>query len=226
MKLNRKTIKMRNILLITTLMVSSILAQKGQYGFTINGGISFPAGNFANFYNASFGGFGGIFYNFIETGRVFATIGYNGWSVDLDAINEDLSNSGNTGKYNLEAPISAIPFLIGVKFFFKTKLDFTPYVLAEGGIYKISREVYGQYINEDGSSISLTPQSYETNDGALNIGFGIEYPINETMNFDINASYHYILNEEVYNLGEAGHASSYSTINFISINAGLNIFFQ
>jgi hypothetical protein len=217
---------MKKILLIILLLATSLFAQKAQYGFTVSGGMSFPTDDFTNFYNASFGGFGGVFYNFSETGRVSATIGYNGWSVDLDALNENLANSGNTGKYNLEAPISAIPILIGVKFFFKTKMSFTPYVMAEGGIYKITREVYGQYINEDGSSIALTPQSEKSTDGALNIGFGIEYPINETMNFDINASYHYILNKDVYNLGDAGYASSYSTTNFISINAGLNIFFQ
>ncbi len=217
---------MKRLLLIIVLISTSIIAQKGQYGFTVNGGMNFPTGDFATFYNTSFGGFGGIFYNFSETGRVSAIIGYNSWSVDLDALNEDLTNSGNKGKYNLEAPISAIPILIGIKFFLKTKMTFSPYAMAEGGIYKITREVYGQYISEDGSATPLTPQSDKTNDGAFNIGFGIEYPINETMHFDINAKYHYILNKDVYNLGYAGYASSYSTISFISINAGLNIFFQ
>ena len=217
---------MKKILFIIVLLSTSLIAQKGQYGFAVSGGMNIPTGDFANFYNTAFGGFGGIFYNFSETGRVSAIIGYNSWAVDLDAVNENLTNSGNKGKYNLEAPVSAIPILIGIKFFLKTKMTFTPYIMAEGGIYKITREVYGQYINGDGAATPLTPQSDRTNDGAFNVGFGIEYPINETINFDINAKYHYILNKDTYNLGDAGYASSYSAISFISINAGLNIFFQ
>ena len=217
---------MKKTLLILILFTASLFAQKGEYGFTIKGGINFPTGDFANFYNASFGGFGGIFYNFSETGRVSATIGYNAWSLDLDALNEDVKNSGNTGRYNIEAPINAIPILINVKFFPKTEMNFKPYFLLEGGVYKITREVYGKYINEDGISNSVTNRSEKTTDGSLSLGLGIEYPINDVMNLDISSRYHYIFNEDVHNLGDEGYASSYSTNNFISVSAGLNIFFR
>jgi len=217
---------MKKTIFILIIFTASLFAQEGEYGFTINGGMNFPTSDFANYYNASFGGFGGVFYNFSETGRVSATIRYNSWSLDLDALNEDVKNNGNTGSYNIEAPISAIPILINVKFFLKTEMSFTPYLLLEGGVYKITREVYGKYINEDGASSSVTPRSDKTTDGSINLGLGIEYPINEIINLDISARYHYLLNEDVYNLGDYGYGSSYSTINFISIYAGLNIFFR
>ena len=98
--------------------------------------------------------------------------------------------------------------------------------MLEGGAYKITREVYGKYINDEGVSSSVTPRSDKTTNGSINLGLGLEYPINEIINLDISARYHYLLNEDVYNLGDYGYGSSYSTINFISISAGLNIFFQ
>lgn len=217
---------MKKAIYILILFTTSLFAQEGKYGFTIKGGLNFPVGDFSNYYNASFGGFGGVFYNFSETGRVSATIGYNAWSLDLDALNEDVKNNGNPGSYNIEAPISAIPILINVKFFLKTEMILKPYFLLEGGIYKITREVYGKYINEDGSSSSITRRSDKTTNGSINLGLGFEYPINEIINLDISARYHYLLHEDVYNFGEAGYASSYSTINFVSVYAGINIFFE
>ncbi|MCF6268526.1 MAG: porin family protein [Melioribacteraceae bacterium] len=217
---------MKKTILILLLSAAALSAQEGEYGFTINGSLNFPGGDFDDYYNASFGGSGGIFYNFSETGRVSATIGYNAWSLDLDALNEDVKKSENPGSYNIEAPINAIPFLINVKFFLKTETSVTPYLLLEGGVYNITREVYGKYINEDGVSNKVTPRSDKTFDGSLNLGLGIEYPINELINLDINARYHYLLNKDTYNLGDAGYGYSYSTINFISISAGLNIFFK
>lgn len=217
---------MKKTIIILLFLTATIFAQKGEYGFTINGGLSFPTGDFANYYNASFGGFGGVFYNFSETGRVTATIGYNAWSLDLDALNEDVKNNGNTGSYNIEAPIDVIPILVNVKFFLKTELPFNPYVLLEGGVYKITREVYGKYISEDGISNNVTNRSENKTDGSFNLGVGMEYPINEIINLDINARYHYLLSKDTYNLGDYGYAASYSAINFISISAGLNIFFE
>ena len=46
------------------------------------------------------------------------------------------------------------------------------------------------------------------------------------MNFDISSQYHYIFNEDVHNLGDEGYATTYSTSNFISVYAGINIFFR
>ncbi len=217
---------MKKTILVFILLTTSLFAQKGEYGFTINGGLNFPGGDFSSYYHASFGGSGSIFYNFSEIGRVSATVGYNSWSLDLNALNEDVKKNGNTGSYNIEAPINAIPFLLNVKFFLKTELSFTPYIMLEGGVYNITREVYGKYIDENGISHKVTPKSDITTDGSLNLGFGIEYPINELINFDINARYHYLLNKDTYNLGDVGYGSSYSTINFISVFVGLNIFFK
>ena len=115
---------------------------------------------------------------------------------------------------------------MNTKFFLKTKTVFNPYIVVEGGIYRISREVYGQFIDKTNNSNSITPMSDKTNDGALNVGFGIEYPINEIINFDLNARYHYLLDKKTYNFGDIGYGSSYSTISFFSINAGLVIFFE
>ncbi len=217
---------MKKIFFTLLLLSSFLLAQKGEYGFTVKGGMNFPTGDFANYYNASFGGFGGIFYNFSETARVSAIIGYNTWALDLDAFNEDVKKNGNKGDYNIEAPINAIPMLINVKFFPKTEMSFKPYFLLEGGIYKITRDAYGKYINESGVSNNITKRSDKTTDGCITLGLGIEYPINEVMNFDISSRYHYIFNEDIHNLGTEGYATSYSTSHFISVYAGLNIFFK
>ena len=105
-------------------------------------------------------------------------------------------------------------------------MSFTPYLLLEGGVYNITREVYGKYSNDNGNTGSVTPRSDKATNGSINLGLGLEYPINEIINVDIGARYHYVLNEDVYNFGDYGYGSSYSTINFISLSAGLNIFFK
>ncbi len=225
-KLFNLRLKMKKVFFALLLLTSIAYSQKGEYGFTVKGGMNFPTGDFANYYNAAFGGFGGIFYNFSETARVSAIIGYNAWSLDLDAFNKDVKKNGNKGSYNIEAPISAIPILVNVKYFPKTEMSFKPYLLLEGGVYKITREVYGKYINESGVSSNVTRRSDKTTDGSISLGIGVEYPINEVMNFDISSRYHYIFNEDVHNLGNEGYATSYSTSNFISVYAGINIFFR
>lgn len=217
---------MKKSLLFLLLFTSYLFAQKGDYGLTIKGGLNFPIGDFNNYYNASLGGFGGAFYNFSETGRVSFTIGYNSWPIDLDALNEDLKNSGNTGRYNIEAPINAIPILINVKFFLKTELSFTPYFQLEGGVYNITREVYGKYINLEGVAQSITSRNENTTDGSISLGFGAEYPINEIINFDISTRYHLILYKYLHSIAGGGYETNSNTNNFISLSAGLNIFFR
>ena len=146
--------------------------------------------------------------------------------MDLDALNEDLTNSGNTGKYDVEVPIKSVPILINVKFFWRNNENIHPYVVLEGGIYNITREVYGRYIYDIGGSLQITPQSEKVTDRRFNFGLGFEYPINEIIARDVSSRYHLVLNQDVYNLGDVGYGSSYSTNNFISIFAGINVFFQ
>ena len=180
----------KHLLIICFLGYSSFIFGQSDYGFTLKGGANFPVGDFSKYYNAGLGAFGGIFYNINNTTRIAFSIGYNSWAVDLDALNEDLKNSGNTGQYDVEAPIKTVPILINVKFFWRNNKEFHPYVVLEGGVYKISRELYGRYISADGESLRITPQSEDVTDGSLNLGIGFEYPINEIITFDISSRYH------------------------------------
>jgi len=218
---------MKNYIIIFCLMIftGSIYGQ-ADYGFTLKGGVNFPVGDFVKYYNAGFGGFGGLFYNINSTTRISFTIGYNSWALDLDALNKDLNDSGNPGRYDIEAPISTIPILINVKFFWRKNKKFHPYVVLEGGVYKTSKEVYGRFIPQDGKSLQVTPRDVSTTDGSFNFGVGFEYPLNEVLTLDVSSRYHLVLNQDVYNLGDIGYGTTYSTNNFISIFAGINVFFQ
>jgi hypothetical protein len=217
---------MKKIIVFILFLSVTLFAQKGKYGFTVSGAVNFPSGDFNDYYNTQFGGYGGVFYNFSETGRVGLIIGYNSWSLDLDALNNTVKENGNKGHYNIEAPINSIPVLLYVKFFFKTETEFHPYVIIEGGAYKISREIYGKYINENGNSNNVNYPSTDITSGGITPGFGFEYPINEILNLDAAVKYHYIFNEDVYNLGDYGYAASYSTHHFVSIDLGINIIFE
>ncbi|MEN8191570.1 MAG: outer membrane beta-barrel protein [Bacteroidota bacterium] len=218
-----KTIKYLIIILLT--FFSNIYGQ-ADFGFTLKGGVNFPVGDFSNYYNTGFGGFGGVFYNINNTTRISFTIGYNNWPLDLDALNEAIKNSGNPTKFDIEAPIKAVPILINVKFFLRNNKSFQPYVVLEGGVYNIIREIYGRFIDENGNSHTYSPSTENFTDGSFNIGAGFEYPLNEIITFDISTRYHLVLNKEVYNFGDAGYGTSYSTNNFISVFAGINVFFE
>jgi len=219
---------MKKFIIIFCLLIFSgtVFSQQADYGFTIKGGANFPTGEFANFYNAGFGAMGGLFYNINTTTRISFIVGYNSWALDLDALNEELHNVGNPGNYDIEAPISSIPILLNVKFFWRKNDKFHPYVVLEGGVYKTSKEVYGRYISEDGESLKLNPTDVSTTDGSFNAGLGFEYPLNDVITFDVSARYHWVMNEDVYNLGDIGYGTTYSTNNFISLYAGINVFFQ
>lgn len=215
----------KHFLIICFLALSSIIYGQADYGFTVKGGVNFPVGDFSKYYNIGFGGFGGLFYNINNTTRIAFSIGYNSWSLDLDALNEELKNSGNTGKYDVDAPITTVPILINVKFFWRNSEKFHPYVVLEGGIYKISRELYGRYIPAEGEPLRLNPENEDVTSGSFNFGIGFEYPINEVITLDVSSRYHLVLNQDEHNFGDAGYGTSYSTNNFISVFAGVNVFF-
>jgi len=205
------------------LIVSSVHAQK-DFGFTLKAGANFPTGDFSTYYNAGFGGLGGVFYNISENTRVTFTIGYNSWALNVDAFNKAMNENGYTGTFDVTAPIEAIPFLLNVKFFWGGVSKFHPYALLEGGIYKYSRQMTGRYI--DGEEIQKINSAKENmTNGSFSLGLGFEYPINEIIMFDIFTKYNIVINEEVYNLGDSNYQTSYSSSNFISIFVGVNIFF-
>ncbi len=214
------------ILIFCLVTFSNLMYGQADYGFTLKGGVNFPVGDFAKFYNAGIGGFGGFFYNLRPSTRFSFSIGYNSWSLDLDALNEELKNSGNTGSYDVEAPVKTIPIFINVKLFWRDNPNFYPYVVLEGGVYKITRELYGRYISENGESIKVTPRNESYTDGSFNFGIGFEYPINDVITLDVSSRYHMVLQENVYSMGDAGYQSEFSTSNFISLFAGINVFFE
>lgn len=214
------------ILVLIFLLSSNIFSQEAKYGFALQGSLNFPTGDFDNYYNTALGGIGGVFYNITKTTRASLLIGYNGWQLDLDAFNKKVKENGNLGRYNIEAPINAIPILADFKVFFSTQSNFSPYLMFEAGVYRITREVYGKYINENGISSNVTRRVDNSNDASVALGFGVEYPMNENLSFDLNGKYTYLFNENVHNLGDLGYGTSYSTNNFFSFSAGVNIFFQ
>lgn len=216
----------KQFILIYFLIFSSLLYGQSDLGFTVKGGLNFPVGDFTTYYNAGLGGFGGLFYNINKTTRISFSVGYNSWSLDLDALNQELKNSGNTGKYDVEAPVKAVSILLNVKFFWRENENFHPYLVLEAGIYNTTREVFGRYIYDTGESLTVNPSTTTSSDGSFIFGGGFEYPVNEVIALDVSAKYHLLLSQDVYNFGDAGYGTSYSTINFISVFAGINVFFQ
>lgn len=206
--------------------LSNLIYGQADFGFTIKGGINFPISDFSNHYNAGIGGLGGVLYNINNTTRLEFTIGYNNWTLDLEALNQSVENSGSSTIYDIEAPIKAVPILLNVKYFFTKIKTIHPYVILEGGIYKITREVYGKFFDENGNQFTYKPSTEKYNDGCLNFGAGVEYPVNEIVSLDFTFRYHLILNETVYNYGEYGYASSFSANKFISTYVGLLVFFE
>lgn len=214
------------VFILSMLFFTSSIFGQSNFGFTLKGGLNIPMSDFDTYYNAGFGVYGALFYDLNKTTRLAFNAGYNSWALDLDALNEALNNSGNPGRYDAEAPIMTVPILLAVKFFWRDNENFQPYIVLEGGVYNITREFYGRYIDENGVALPATNQTETSTDGAFNFGVGFEYPINEVIALDVSAKYHMLLSEDVYNFGDAGYETSYSTINFISVFAGINVFFQ
>lgn len=209
---------MRKIVVVLLLSVTSVMfaQDKSKLSTTLNAGLAFPSGDFGNVYNTGFGGELSIAYNLEWNSQLYASLGYSHWSINNDNLN---NNSTAPGIYDVKAPVTALPVLLGVRWFWQQE-NFAPYLLIEGGIYNYSLEVSGTYTN-NGTVTIIRPKDETYRESSFNIGLGGIWQLNDDVDLDIKARYHFVSSSKKYNLGDGAYDAEFNTSKFISLMAGI-----
>ena len=214
------------LLLFFILFIS--FSTKAQSGFSISaaGVYSIPTSDFKNLYNSGGGGFGAISYMAQLNTQVLISVGYIQWKVNNDAVNDLLHKQGDTGTLNLNAPVTAIPVLVGLKYFIQSpQVSFRSFILLEAGIYLLSSKVGGTY--NDGVTTYTIPESTEKfNEFALNAGIGMDIPLASKLDVELRTVFAFISDSQA---GQATEKEAKAknpgnkTVTFVNISAGLNL---
>lgn len=215
---------MKNLISSITLIVVfsfTLFAQEEEpFGVTLNAGFAFPLGDYGKIYNAGLSTEFVFSYDLEWNTNFYAVLGYTRWTLDNEAFNKNYSGSG---KFDIKAPISAMPVLVGIRWFWEHE-KYAPYVLIEGGIYNYSREVSGTYL-ENGIVSPIRPKDDTFRETTFNFGIGGIWRLNEDIDLDVKARYHLVSDSNTYNYGDTGYDYRVSTSKFISVLAGVQFKF-
>ncbi len=157
--------KLMTILFVVMLFTGVISAQDKSLGVGLN--VALPMGNFGDFAGTGFGGTVVFEMEFSPQLNGTATAGYITWG------GKDFGSFSYT--------YSAIPILVGAKYFFMPTGGF--YGHGQIGFYLFSVDV------ESPSGNSFFTGSSSSTEFTISLGAGYEIPINENLMADIGAAY-------------------------------------
>lgn len=186
---------MKKLLMFIILSFSLISTCFAQFGVGATGYTSIPSGEFSDFYNAGFGGSGRITYFLHNDKQVYFNVGYHQWKFDNSKFNKWFKNNGGVGEFDLDAPVTAIPLLIGLKYIVADFSNLKTYIDVSAGYYLIKAETSGEYKN-NGQSLDVGDESENFEELALGIGAGIMIPLAKKLNADIGVKVDFITDSE------------------------------
>ncbi len=181
--------KMLLVLITVLCVVGFTSAQKKMYaGVGLN--IALPMGTFGDVAGTGFGGTGTFEMEFTPQLLGTGTVGYIAWG----------GKDFNTGFGNWSYTYSAIPILVGAKYYFMPNSGF--YGHGQLGFYMLSVDIeYPAGTNTFGIDASGSSTEF-----AICFGAGYELPLSKTVMGDIGASYNII--------SDAGHIGIRAGVKF------------
>jgi len=217
-------------MLLLILIVTTINGQSMKRMIDIKIGYNAPVFNFDDAYDGGLGFNIGILYPFYENLQFSLNTGYTKWGFDNTAFNLKNTNENYTS-FDIEAPLSIIPFTFGVKYY-ATNSKVRPYFSAEFGFFYYTQKASGTYtwVGKTGAS----EETYiipELNDSGfrtmINAGAGVITPINKDWVLDFQIKMNALLNAQSvsgsHNSGAVEGTSS--THYFLTIAGGINYYF-
>ena len=216
--------KILSVLVITILFSTSLFAQNKQFGF--GGGIASPAGDMGDIFKSGFGGTATFVYPLSKSLLLTGTVGYYTFDMDENYFNDRLITLNVTTTVEVDAPISIIPIMAGIKYTLASG-KIKPYLSAELGFHAVS--LTAQSVTANGKSYDIQQEASETKT-AWGFGAGLMIGISKNIDLDINAKF----NGNGVELGQSQSTttttgsstttiseSSSSTATFLTISAGI-----
>jgi opacity protein-like surface antigen len=220
---------MKKTSLLIILLVSvftSISLSQNKFGINISGGYTMLLGDFKEYYNNSFMGTGSAFMD-LKSMQISLASGYTVWNSDKEAQQKLWEEQGGEGTLDLEAPATAIPLMLNIKYYLGKMKKVKPYILLAGGVNFITVEYTGQLLNDDlpGGVLDID-QSDSFSETTLALGIGAAFPVSKKASIDLNIKYNIMNDSEVIGSPGAEEQSlDARTLSFISLMVGVDYTF-
>jgi opacity protein-like surface antigen len=191
--------------MLAVLAATPVFADKGEFWFGLNGGISGPQGDFSDAADMGFHGTLTTIYFLTPVLGIGADVGYHWWSAK-DEFNDGLKALdefvGATPPSGAEASFSSVQATAQATFMIPMEGKTRPYLTGGLGIYNTKFKIEdSEFIDGEDSS----------SDFGYNLGGGINWMVSPMYQVGIGAAYHSIQGDEA-DLG---------TLNFYTV--GINL---
>jgi len=218
--------------LLVLLTINSTYSQS-KFAIGLNGGLSFPVGEFTRYYEIGYGGNAHFFYALSEDFLLSLTVGYDLWNVDQDAINKKLAEEEINFMLELDSQFRIIPFYIGARYYL-AKGKHRPFFSIDFGGYTYEFKLSGIANNvipdADFPGGPLQEREETGTQTSLALGLGYFYKISKHVYLEIHSKY-YVLTDaftindpnQIYRPNDP--TSVYGilgTQSFISLMAGID----
>ena len=217
---------------IALLAISSTYSQS-KFVIGLNGGISFPVGEFTRYYEIGYGGNAQFFYAVSEDFLLSLTAGYDIWNVDQDAINNKLAEEGINFMLELDSHFRIIPFYIGARYYI-AKGKHRPFFSIDFGGYSYEFKLSGRANNvipdADFPGGPLQDREETGTQTSLALGLGYFYKISKHVYLEIQSKYNvltdaFTINDPKQIYDPTDPTSVYGILGtqaFISLMAGID----
>ena len=196
-----------------------------RYGTDAHFVISIPTARFGENFNTGLGAELSFYWETEDYLRIAAVLGYHHWPINPDAVSRYYTEMGGAGTLNPEGGTGAFPILLSLKLV-SPKPGVRPYGIIEGGFYIYTLDVSGTYTYQ-GTTQPIPGQTKSRTEPALNLGFGVLFPIDADISADLHMRYHIVKNSTYYEYDSNSGASGVTvgTSNFLSIALGVSYSF-
>ena len=218
--------------LITVLTFNSIYSQS-RFAVGVNGGLSFPVGEFTRYYEVGYGGNAHFFYGISEDFLISLTVGYDKWNVDQDAINNKVAEEGINFMFQLDSYFRVIPFYLGARYYLARGKNRPFFSIDFGGYsyeFKLSGIAHNVIPDANFPGGPIADRKETGTQTSLALGFGYFFRITKQLYFEINSKYYVLTNAFTINDPKEIYDPNYpnsiygilGTQSFISLIAGID----
>ncbi len=173
--------KILAVLVAVVLFVGFSNAQTKMY-LGVGGEIALPMGDFGDYADMGFGGTATFEMSFMPKLNGYAKVGYLMWG----------GKEYSAGTYKITTDYSAIPILVGAKYFFAPGF----YGLVETGLHMFTFSAESQY-TIGGTTVTSSSDVSESKFG-FGVGAGYELPIGTKAMLDLSAKYQMVADDLSY----------------------------